>query len=98
MKAAVTVVLACKTTVHNDPLLELHPLHPPNVDVPVAVAVRFNVVPAVKAYVQDVGVEQLTPGPVTLPVPAPENATVRTGAAPTGVHPRLAGPFTVIDA
>ena len=61
------------------PLVELQPLQPANVDVPVAVAVSVSVVPVVNWLLQEDGVEQLIPEPVTVPVPLPAKLMVRIG-------------------
>jgi hypothetical protein len=75
----------------------LQPLQFPNEDeVPVGKAVNVMVVPKLYVLVQDDGEEQLIPGPVTVPVPVPAKLMVRVGCGPGGVHPRAAGPLTVI--
>ena len=59
--------------------MELQPLQPAKEDVPVAAAVSTSVVPAVNWLLQDDGVEQLIPEPVTVPVPLPAKLMVRIG-------------------
>ena len=79
---AVIVRLFWRTTVQTDalvPPVELQPLQPPNVDVPVGEAVSESVVPVVNWLLQDDGVEQLIPEPVTVPVPIPAKLMVRIG-------------------
>ena len=61
------------------PLVELQPLQPPKIEVPLGEAVSTSALPVVNWLLHDDGVEQLIPEPVTVPVPVPAKLTVRIG-------------------
>jgi hypothetical protein len=92
---AVTVVLFSKKTVQLAPFVVLQPCQDWN---PLAgVAVSVTDWPVVNCELQLDPVSQLIPAGelVTFPLIVPVTVTVRIGCGPAGVHPRLAGPFTV---
>ena len=79
MKVAVIFSLALSVTTQVEPLPQLPPVQPANVELAPAVALRVTAVPAANAALHVC--PQLIPDGVlvTLPVPVPARATVRTG-------------------
>jgi hypothetical protein len=82
---AVTSVSPCSENVQAEVLPTQPPLQPPNDEVPTGVSVSVTVLPLAKLALQVPAVlAQLMPEGelVTVPVPAPEKLTVRSGPDP----------------